>query len=162
MECELCGRKLHARNNTGVCKSNDVCLKEWRRRRSAVKDYDTCECGKPKSKISPRCRDCYDESRPAQPWCTKDGYVIVPVPEGHPMGAGKKYRGYMREHRLVMERHLGRYLSPGETVHHINGDRMDNRIENLELRQGNHGPGVRFICLDCGSNNVTTTHLEVA
>lgn len=44
-----------------------------------------------------------------------------------------KKNGYVREHRLVMERILGWYLRPEEVVHHINGDRFDNRPRNLML-----------------------------
>lgn len=66
----------------------------------------------------------------------KDGYVRVLYPE-HPYASG----GTVLEHRLVMESYLGRVLQASETVHHKNGIRCDNRIENLELRAGPHGRG---------------------
>lgn len=61
----------------------------------------------------------------------KDGrkYKLLHNPE-HPH---KDHRGYVREHRLVMESYLKRYLLPSEVVHHINGDTLDNSIGNLEL-----------------------------
>jgi hypothetical protein len=56
------------------------------------------------------------------------GYIIIYLPE-HPFNNG----GYVREHRLKMEKKLGRYLKQGEDVHHINGIRDDNRLKNLQL-----------------------------
>lgn len=54
-------------------------------------------------------------------------YVIV---KGHPKATK---HGYVLQHRVVMENHLKRLLNADEVVHHINGDKKDNRIENLEL-----------------------------
>lgn len=49
----------------------------------------------------------------------------------HPFA--EKQNFYIKEHRLVMEKHLGRYLKPTEIVHHINGIKHDNRLKNLVL-----------------------------
>jgi hypothetical protein len=58
----------------------------------------------------------------------KSGYILIYKPD-HPYGKNC----YVYEHRLVMEKHLGRYLTKDEVVHHINEIKNDNRLKNLML-----------------------------
>jgi hypothetical protein len=65
------------------------------------------------------------------------GYILL-IKYDHP---NSDKRGRIFEHKYVMSEHLGRPLLPEETVHHKNGLRDDNRIENLELWSSNHPAG---------------------
>ena len=83
---------------------------------------------------------------------TSEGYRMVTC-KGHP-NADKQ--GYILEHRLIMEKHVDRLLIVGEVVHHINGNILDNRIENLELMTIAQHTSHHFLGklkLDCRSEN---------
>lgn len=88
------------------------------------------------------------------------GYVIVLLTPDDAWLFPDRVTPYVLEHRLVMARSMGRPLLASETVHHINGSKTDNRLENLQLRQGRHGKGVRYVCRSCGSHDVEAVGLQ--
>ena len=64
----------------------------------------------------------------------RDGKYWAIYASNHPFCDNRKY---VKEHRLVVEKHLGRYLDPTEQVHHINFNTFDNRLENLFVFENN-------------------------
>lgn len=83
------------------------------------------------------------------------GYILIYKPD-HPRAT--KNNGYVREHDLIMEEMLGRPLEQHEIVHHMNGNKQDNRIENLELTDRSKHQNIHRIkdmsdrqCYECKS-----------
>lgn len=119
--------------------------------------------GQSKGRIPKTCAACGDSfdvrpSRAEATYCSKrcesDGRVLRPLDRTHngrparldtrgyvlvwePDHPNKGFKGWMYEHRLVVEAVLGRYLETDEHVHHVNGVKDDNRPENLEVMAAN-------------------------
>lgn len=156
-DCLTCGRSYHPWHRTD---KQGYCSRECapRGRRPSLPDALCATCGvlfRPsKARQSTYCsRKCYRES--GKPYVDGQGYVRVYSPST----PGAYPSGQVFEHRKVMQEAIGRALESHETVHHINGVRTDNRIENLQLRSGRHGKGVTHKCLDCGSSNIASVEL---
>ncbi len=79
------------------------------------------------------------KSRKTKKCLNYQGYVTIWKPFSEDSPKGRR----VLEHIEIMSQQLGRPLKKGETVHHKNGIRDDNRIENLELWSKNHPPGQR-------------------
>lgn len=154
-QCIDCNKTLNNRRNVLRCHKCAAILNGINRRKEKTKCID---CGSYlNNKRSKRCRDCYNlymvvcppnpngagsgENSPSfkgGKYFDKRGYVYI-LSTSHP---NKNSRGYVFEHRIVMEKHLKRFLKKGEVIHHINGIKHDNRIDNLKLFE-NHSKHIK-------------------
>lgn len=130
-QCSECGRTFRPSSRHRRC--------------PACRARDFCSCGNKKQAKSATCGSCRTVAADANGnWKGgqtrhKAGYVMTRSP-GHPRTGRSPY---VFEHILVPEQLLGRYLVEGESVHHINGIRDDNRPENLELWTRPQPSGIR-------------------
>jgi len=169
-KCEFCKKKFFKSKTRGIpswkkakfcsprCYFNSLIGKE-RREYNTVRYNKTCKgcektfrvnyCRRFQKFCSQECSQKYHRGKNSYKWKggeIDDGHGYVRVKKrNHPYCSN---HGYVHKHRLVMEERLGRYLKPEEEVHHLDGNKKNNKISNLLLcKNGEHQKIVRRIWL---------------
>lgn len=145
-----CSKGRHMVEHDGFAKNQNTC-RECRRIHYARNNYSlgkTCvACSTPiVNNATTHCMKCRGKAARGKNITKKrrlnyQGYAIVAGEWDHP---NSNNRGHVLEHVMVMAEHLGRALLPGENGHHKNGDKADNRLENLELWSTSQPSGQRI------------------
>lgn len=117
---QKCSALAHQKRETVTCAH---CNKEFEALSSRQRQFCSNECRQQHESINGR-----SSSKRTGAWM-ENGYRVIYAGDGEGI----------KEHIKVMEEHIGRKLRPDEVVHHINENRLDNRIENLQLMtRGEH------------------------
>lgn len=132
--CLNCGKEFFVaptRKNVGKNCS-------WKCRIEYTKEQLVCAwCGKKYTRVKSINKRILKQNPDAKFYCCKSHQISGIKFKGGYISHGYKILGMngkeIREHRMIMENHLGRKLNPKEHIHHINHNKLDNRIENLQL-----------------------------
>lgn len=127
----------YEKGQSGMDCSFEGCDRKASSKKLCDRHYRQQLYGKPLTAIRRRG----DWQKRAGRYVNRHGYVILYMPDSLAAGAN----GCVSEHRHIMSKHLGRPLLSHETVHHKNGQRDDNRIENLELWSRSQPAGQRVV-----------------
>ena len=143
ISCPICGKKFFPKI-TGRDRRQKYCSRECADKGRGGNGYvikKTClNCGKEfvirnrgiksANKQKYCSTKCFYSRNKLKGKIDSRGYVRLYVGRNYP---GADLRGRLMEHRLIMQEHIKRVLEPWEQVHHKNGIKNDNRIENLEI-----------------------------
>lgn len=151
-KCSTCSSRISERSRTGrcdYCRKREANLRNWEKVQDQIEEYQLRSRDEISSHggIGYRKRHGIPLDVPRKKNKNGDGcidytgYKTISV-KGHPNAMDD--RGRIREHVFVMSEYLGRPLKKGESVHHKNGNKLDNRIENLEVWHKNQPAGQRL------------------
>lgn len=139
--CNRCGKEIQSFGNRRYCSE------ECKRGTRICEECEKTFVPTPKSNGRFCSHDCFYENAVPTGSEREDayGYIITKVPKDTP-GSRRNYgtrQRWMLKHRYVMQQYLGRPLESWESVHHKNGIKSDNELENLELWVTSHPDGQR-------------------
>ena len=139
MICKICKKEYTKKTKSGTCSRKCNAVMQSKKLSASFKPNKCLICGKTcgrQSRLkycSVKCANKAQSGSNNKNWKGRkvhsQGYIYV----NDPKNKDSDSKGYILEHRLIMSKALGRRLKRNEIVHHINGIKDDNRIENLEL-----------------------------